>query len=164
MATTKFKGTDVHTTGNLPAKGSIAPDFQLVALDLATKSLGDFAGKKKIITINPSYDTGVCQKAAHNFNRKVAARNDTVVLLVSADLPFAQKRFCEADGITSSVPLSSFRSDFGKTYGVTLTDGPLQGLLARAVLVLDESNTVKYAQLVPEITTEPDYDAAIAAL
>jgi len=164
MATTKFKGTDVHTTGNLPAKGSIAPDFQLVAADLASKSLGDFAGKKKIITINPSYDTGVCQKTAHNFNQKVASRSDTVVLLISADLPFAQKRFCEADGIASAVPLSSFRSDFGKTYGVTLTDGPLQGLLARAVIVLDESNTVKYTQLVPEITTEPDYDAAIAAL
>lgn len=164
MATTQFKGTDVHTTGNLPAKGSIAPDFQLVATDLSTKSLGDFVGKKKILTINPSYDTGVCQKAAHNFNHKVASRGDTVALLISADLPFAQKRFCEADGIVSSVPLSSFRSDFGKTYGVTLTDGPLQGLLARAVIVLDESNTVKYAQLVPEITTEPDYDAAIAAL
>jgi thioredoxin-dependent peroxiredoxin len=164
MATTKFKGTDVHTAGNLPAKGSTAPDFQLVATDLSTKTLGDFAGKKKIITINPSYDTGVCQKAAHNFNQKVAARKDTVVLLVSADLPFAQKRFCEADGLASSVPLSSFRSDFGKVYGITLTDGPLQGLLARAVIVLDDSNTVKYAQLVPEITTEPDYDAAMAAL
>lgn len=164
MAITKFKGNDVHTVGNLPPVGSSAPDFRLVATDLSTKSLSDFTGKKKVLTINPSYDTGVCQKAAHNFNQKVAARSDTVVLLVSADLPFAQKRFCEADGLTSSIPLSSFRSDFGNTYGVALTDGPLQGLLARAVVVLDENNRVKHTELVSEITNEPNYDAALAAL
>src|SRR5512142_2385426 len=137
MATIKFKGNDAHTVGALPHVGTTAPDFRLVATDLSTKSLGDFTGKKKILTINPSYDTGVCQKAAHNFNQKIALRADTVVLLISADLPFAQKRFCEADGLESSIPLSSFRSDFGQTYGVTLTDSPLQGLLARAVIVLD---------------------------
>ncbi len=164
MATTKFKGNDVHTMGDLPKAGSQAPDFQLVAADLSIKSLADYAGKKKILSINPSYDTGVCQKTAHAFNEKVAGRGDTVVLLVSADLPFAQKRFCEADGISSAIPLSSFRSDFGNAFGVKLTDGPLQGLLARAVLVLDETNQVKHAELVPEITTEPNYDQALAAL
>ena len=164
MATTKFKGNDVHTAGELPKVGSKAPDFQLVAGDLSTKSLADFAGKKKILSINPSFDTGVCQKTAHAFNEKVAGRGDTVVLLVSADLPFAQKRFCEADGLKTSVTLSSFRSDFGNTFGVEQTDGPLQGLLARAVLVLDETNQVKHAELVPEITTEPNYDKALAAL
>lgn len=164
MATTKFKGNDVHTIGNLPAVGKPAPDFQLVAADLSTKSLTDFAGKKKILTINPSYDTGVCQKAAHAFNQKVSNRSDAVVLLISADLPFAQKRFCEADGIQTSIPLSSFRSDFGTAYGVKLNDGPLQGLLARAVVVIDESDRIKYSELVPEITTEPNYDQALAAL
>ena len=164
MATTKFKGNDVHTVGELPKVGSKAPDFQLVAGDLSTKSLADFAGKKKILSINPSFDTGVCQKTAHAFNEKVAGRGDTVVLLVSADLPFAQKRFCEADGLKTSVTLSSFRSDFGNTFGIKQTDGPLQGLLARAVLVLDETNLVKHAELVPEITTEPNYDKALAAL
>jgi thiol peroxidase len=164
MATTKFKGNDVHTIGELPKVGSKAPDFQLVAGDLSTKSLADFAGKKKILSINPSFDTGVCQKTAHAFNEKIAGRGDTVVLLVSADLPFAQKRFCEADGIDTSIPLSTFRSDFGNAFGVKQTDGPLQGLLARAVLVLDESNQVKHVELVPEITTEPNYDKALAAL
>ena len=164
MASTKFKGNEVHTSGELPKVGSRAPEFQLVAADLSTKSLADFAGKKKILSINPSYDTGVCQKTAHAFNEKVAGHGDTVVLLISADLPFAQKRFCEADGISGAIALSSFRSDFGNAYGVKLTDGPLQGLLSRAVLVLDESNQVKHAELVPEITTEPNYDKALAAL
>ena len=164
MATTKFKGNEVHTAGELPKIGSRAPEFRLVAADLSTKTLADYAGKKKILTINPSYDTGVCQKTAHAFNEKVAGRGDTVVLLISADLPFAQKRFCEADGISNAVALSSFRSDFGNVYGVEQTDGPLQGLLSRAVLVLDEANQVKHAELVPEITTEPNYDRALAAL
>lgn len=164
MATTKFKGNEVHTVGDLPSMGRKAPDFQLVAADLSTKTLTDFAGKKKIISINPSFDTGVCQKTAHAFNEKVAGHADTVVLLVSADLPFAQKRFCEADSIKASVALSSFRSDFGNSYGLTLADGPLQGLLARAVLVLDQDNTVRHAELVPEITTEPNYDLVLAAL
>ncbi len=127
-------------------------------------SLSDFAGKKKILTINPSYDTGVCQKTAHAFNEKVASTRNTVALLVSADLPFAQKRFCEADGIDNAVALSSFRSDFGETYGVKMANGPLQGLLARAVVVLDENDVVKHVELVPEVTTEPNYDAALAAV
>ena len=164
MAITKFKGNEVHTVGDLPKVGVRAPEFQLVAADLSAKSLADYAGKKKILSINPSFDTGVCQKTAHTFNEKVAGRGDTVVLLISADLPFAQKRFCEADGISNAVVLSSFRSDFGKAYGIKLTDGPLQGLLARAVLVLDEANQVKHVELVPEITTEPNYERALAAL
>jgi len=164
MAKTKFKGSDVDTFGELPKVGSKAPDFQLVAADLSSKSLSDFSGKKKILTINPSYDTGVCQKTAHAFNEKVSGRSDTVVLLISADLPFAQKRFCQADGIEGVVPLSSFRSDFGDVYGVELESGPLQGLLARAVIVLDENDRVKHAELVPEITTEPNYESALAAL
>ena len=164
MATTKFKGNEVHTVGDLPKVGSKAPDFQLVAADLSSKSLSDYAGKKKILSINPSFDTGVCQKTAHVFNEKVAGRGDAIVLLVSADLPFAQKRFCEADGISAAIPLSSFRSDFGTSFGVRLKDGPLQGLLGRAVLVLDENNQVKHAELVAEITTEPNYDKALAAL
>lgn len=164
MAITKFKGTEVHTIGELPKVGSSAPDFQLVAADLSTKSLADFAGKKKILTINPSYDTGVCQKTAHAFNEKAAGKDNTVVLLISSDLPFAQKRFCEADGIQGVTPLSTFRSNFGDVYGVKLSDGPLAGLLGRAVLVLDENNRVKHAELVPEITTEPNYESALAAL
>jgi thiol peroxidase len=164
MAITKFKGTEVHTVGNLPPIGSVAPDFVLVASDLSTKSLRDFPDKKKVLTINPSYDTGVCQKAARNFNQRIAARSDCVLLLISADLPFAQKRFCEADGLESSVPLSTFRSDFGQAYGVALADGPLQGLLARAVVVIDPDNRVTYTELVPEITTEPNYDAALGSL
>lgn len=164
MAKTAFKGTSVSTVGELPKVGTKAPDFELIAADLSTKSLASFAGKKKILTINPSYDTGVCQAAARAFNQKAASKDDAVVLLVSADLPFAQKRFCEADGIKNAVTVSSFRSSFGADYGVTLSEGVLKGLTARAVIVLDESDQVKYVELVPEITTEPNYDAALAAL
>jgi thioredoxin-dependent peroxiredoxin len=164
MARTAFKGTPVNTVGELPKPGATAPDFELVGTDLAAKSLASFAGKKKVLTINPSYDTGVCQATARAFNQRVAGRGDAVVLLVSADLPFAQQRFCEAEGIANVVPLSSFRATFGKDYGVTLADGVLKGLTARAVIVLDESNQVKYVELVSEITTEPNYDAALLAI
>ena len=164
MANTQFKGSSVHTLGDLPAIGAKAPEFVLVASDLSSMSLADFAGKKKVITINPSYDTGVCQRTARAFNEKVGGRSDAVVLMVSADLPFAQKRFCEAEGISGIVPLSSFRSDFGSRYGVTLVDGPLKGLTARAVVVLDAGDHVRYTELVPEITQEPDYSRALAAL
>lgn len=164
MATTKFKGNAVSTNGELPKVGAPAPDFSLVAADLSVKNLGSFAGKKKVLTVNPSYDTGVCQSAARAFNAKLAQRGDTVVLLVSADLPFAQKRFCEAEGIAAAVPLSTFRSTFARDYGLELVDGPLQGLTARAVVVLDEQNVVRHVELVPEITQEPNYDAALAAL
>jgi thiol peroxidase len=164
MAKTAFKGTATNTVGELPQVGSRAKDFALVAADLSTKTLASFTGKKKILTINPSYDTGVCQATARAFNKRAAGRGDTVVLLISADLPFAQKRFCEAEGIEGVVQLSSFRSSFGKDYGVTLADGILEGLTARAVIVLDETDTVKHVELVPEITQEPNYDAALAKL
>lgn len=164
MAKTAFKGTTTNTVGELPKVGTKAPDFELVGADLSTKTLTSFTGKKKVLTINPSYDTGVCQAAARAFNKHIAGRADAVVLLISADLPFAQSRFCEAEGIANVVPLSSFRANFGEDYGVTLADGALKGLTARAVIVLDESDKVKYVELVPEITTEPNYDAALSAL
>src|SRR6187431_1842089 len=128
MSQVTFKGTPVSTTGSLPAVGAQAPDFLLVAADLSEKNLASFADKKKILTINPSYDTGVCQASARGFNQRMNNRSDVVVLLVSADLPFAQKRFCEAEDLTQVVPVSSFRSTFGQDYGVTMTSGPLAGL------------------------------------
>lgn len=164
MAQVTFKGSAVTTSGDLPAVGAAGPDFRLVAADLSEKTLESFAGKKKILTINPSYDTGVCQKAARTFNQRMSERSDVVVLLVSADLPFAQKRFCDAEGLENVVTVSSFRSNFGTDYGVALMDGPLAGLTARSVVVLDEHNRVLHSQLVPEITDEPDYDAVVAAL
>jgi thiol peroxidase len=164
MATLTFKGNEVHTVGELPSVGSKAPAFTLVGPDLAERSLADYAGRKKLLTINPSFDTGVCQATARGFHGRVGERGDTVVLAISADLPFAQKRFCEAEGLDHVQPLSSFRSSFGRDYGVELRDGPLQGLTARAVLVLDEDDRVKHAELVGEIAQEPDYDAALAAL
>jgi thioredoxin-dependent peroxiredoxin len=164
MAQVTFKGSAVTTSGNLPAVGSSAPDFRLVASDLSEKSLESFAGKKKILTINPSYDTGVCQKAARTFNQRMSERSDVVVLLVSADLPFAQSRFCEAEGLKNSVAVSSFRSTFGNDYGVNMITGPLAGLTARSVVVIDEQNKVIHSQLVPEIVQEPDYDAVVKVL
>jgi thiol peroxidase len=164
MARVTFKGNPVNTNGALPAVGSQAPDFKLVASDLSEKSPKDFAGKKKVLTINPSFDTGVCQATARKFNESLAGRSDVVVLAVSADLPFAQKRFCEGEGLKNVVPLSSFRSSFASDYGVKLVDGPLAGLTARAVIVLDGENRVLYSQLVPEIAQEPDYSAVNAAL
>jgi thioredoxin-dependent peroxiredoxin len=164
MARVTFKGNPINTSGSLPSVGSQAPDFSLVAVDLSEKSLDGYAGKKKVLTVNPSYDTGVCQATARKFNESLSGREDVVVLAISADLPFAQKRFCEGEGLGNVVPLSTFRSTFGKDYGLTLVDGPLRGLLARAVLVLDERNKVVFSQLVPEIATEPDYAGVSAAL
>lgn len=164
MAQVTFKGSAVTTTGNLPAVGSKAPDFRLVASDLSEKTLESFAGKKKVLAINPSYDTGVCQKAARTFNQKLSERSDVVVLLVSADLPFAQARFCEAEGLSNAVPVSSFRSTFGNDYGVNMVTGPLAGLTARSVVIIDENDKVIHSQLVPEIVDEPNYDAALASL
>ena len=164
MTRVTFKGSPINTSGALPSTGSRAPAFTLVAGDLSEKSLADFAGKKKVLTINPSYDTGVCQATARKFNEVTGADGDVVVLAISADLPFAQKRFCEAEGLRHVVPLSSFRSSFDEDYGVALVDGPLRGLTARAVLVLDENDKVLFSQLVPEIASEPDYAGALAAL
>jgi thiol peroxidase len=163
MANITFKGNPVSTNGELPAVGSTAPDFALVAADLSEKTLADFAGKTKILTINPSYDTGVCQATARAFNQKAAGKDGAVVLAISADLPFAQKRFCGAEGIEGVVTLSTFRSSFSGDYGLTMEGGPLKGLTARAVLVIDGDNKVVYSELVPEIVQEPNYDAALAA-
>ena len=154
----------MNTNGDLPSIGSRAPDFLLVASDLSEKTLASFAGKKKILTINPSYDTGTCQAAARAFNERAAGLQDVVVLMVSADLPFAQKRFCDAEGIEGVVPVSTFRSSFSKDYGVELIDGPLKGVTARAVVVIDENDEVTYTELVPVIGEEPNYDAALAAV
>jgi thiol peroxidase len=165
MAQTALKGTPVHTSGNLPSKGSAAPDFKLTKGDLSDVSLADFAGKKKILNIVPSLDTGTCAASARRFNEEVKKAGNTVVLTVSNDLPYAQSRFCEANSIDSVVTLSQLRDrEFGAAYGVTIIDGPMAGLLARSVVVLDENNTVIYTQLVPEISTEPDYDSALKAV
>lgn len=163
MANITFKGNPVKTNGELPKVGDKAKDFVLVDNALGEKTLADFAGKTKILTINPSYDTAVCQASARSFNSKAAGLANTVVLVISADLPFAQKRFCTAEGIDGVVALSSFRSSFAKDYGLEMVDGPLRGLTARAVLVLDGENVVKHVELVPEIAQEPAYDAALAA-
>jgi thiol peroxidase len=165
MATVTLQGNPFNTNGNLPAVGSQAPDFKLVNKDLADVSLADYAGKKKLISIVPSLDTGVCATSTKVFNQRIAGRADVVALVVSADLPFAQGRFCGAEGIDNVATLSMMRSrNFAKDYGILMIDGPLAGITGRGVVVLDASNKVVYAQLVPEITTEPDYDAAIKAL
>ena len=161
MANITFKGNSIHTNGELPSVGDTAPDFVLVDGSLGEKSLKDISGMK-VLSINPSYDTGICQKAARAFNAK--ASQSATVFMVSADLPFAQKRFCEAEGLNKVVPLSSFRSSFAKDYGLEMTDGPLKGLTARAVLVLDGDNKVVHSELVPEIVQEPDYDSALAKI
>jgi thiol peroxidase len=164
MATTALKGTPVQTNSDLPATGSAAPDFLLVGIDLSEKTLGDFEGKKKILTINPSYDTPVCQVAARTFNQRAANLDNVVVLVISSDLPFAQNRFCVAEGLDGVVPLSTFRSTFLEDYGVEMVDGAMKGLAARAIVVLDETNNVVHTELVSDIVQEPDYDAAIAAV
>jgi thiol peroxidase len=164
MATIKLKGNPITTQGELPKAGDQAPDFSLTRGDLKDVSLADFAGKKKILNIVPSLDTGVCAASARRFNQEAASIPNTVVLTISDDLPFAQKRFCEAEGIKEVVMLSELRSrDFGAAYGVRITSGPLAGLLSRAVVVLSEDNRVLYTEQVPEIAQEPDYDKALAA-
>lgn len=164
MATVLFKGTAVHTTGNLPAKGSRAPDFVLTTGELKDVSLGDFAGKVKILNIVPSLDTGVCATSARRFEQETASLKDTVILTVSADLPFAQSRFCKAEQITHVLTLSEFRDrKFGQDYGVEFADGPLRGILSRSVVVLDRDNRVVYTEQVGETTQEPDYARALEA-
>ena len=164
MTTVTFSGNPVQLKGALPAVGAAAPAFTLTAADLADKTLADFAGKRKVLNIFPSIDTGVCQQSVRTFNQRASALNNTVVLCISADLPFAQARFCGAEGLDNVVTLSSFRSSFAQDYGVALADGALRGLTARAVVVLDENDKVLHVGLVPEITQEPDYDAALAVL
>ena len=165
MAKITFKGNPINTVGTLPSLGSKAPDFKLTKTDLSDVSLKDFAGKKVILNIFPSIDTGVCATSVRKFNQEAAALPNTVVVGVSKDLPFAHKRFCGAEGINAVVTTSDLREGtFGKSYGVTMTEGPLAGLLSRSVVVLDEKGTVKYTEQVPEITQEPDYAKALAAV
>ncbi|QQS01029.1 MAG: thiol peroxidase [Austwickia sp.] len=164
MATTAFKGSPVQTSGDLPAAGSDAPDFTLTGTDLSDVTGAGHKGKRVVLNIFPSVDTGVCAASVRKFNELAASMDNTAVVCVSADLPFALGRFCGAEGIENVTAASSFRSDFGSTYGVTMTDGPLKGLLARSVVVVNESGDVVYTELVPEITQEPNYDAAVAAL
>lgn len=165
MAQVTLHGNPLNTNGDLPAVGSTAPDFKLVDGELNDLTLADFAGRKKLISIVPSLDTPTCATSTKVFNERLGGRDDVVVLVVSADLPFAQGRFCQAEGTADVKTLSMMRSrNFAKDYGVLIEDGPLAGITARAALVLDESNQVVHAQLVGEIGDEPDYDAAIAAL
>ena len=165
MANVTLGGSPISVGGNFPKAGDSAPDFSLTGKDLKDVSLKDFAGKRKVLNIVPSLDTPVCQASTRKFNEKAANLPNTVVLVVSGDVPFAMKRFCEAEGLNNVVTLSTLRGrDFHGKYGVDIADGPLKGLTARAVVVLDENNKVKYSQLVPEIKDEPNYDAALAAL
>lgn len=165
MAQTKLGENTVNTSGNLPAAGSPAPDFSLATLDLKDSSLKDYAGKNIVLNIFPSVDTRVCAMSVREFNKRVASINDTVVLCISKDLPFAQKRFCGAEGIDRVVMLSDFRNKgFSKDYGVEMIDGGMAGLDARAVIVIDKNGKVKYTELVPAIGQEPNYDAALKAI
>ena len=163
MATTNLRGNPVNTAGELPAVGS-TPTFSLTKVDLSDITAADLAGKKVLLNIFPSIDTAVCALSVRTFNQRAGEVDNTVVLCVSADLPFAQKRFCGAEGIENVQTASTFRSDFGKSFGVQLAEGPMSGLMARAVVVLDEQGKVTYTELVPEIAQEPNYDAALAAL
>lgn len=165
MAQVTLHGTPFKTNGELPGVGSTAPDFRLVDSELNDVTLADFAGKKKVLSIVPSLDTPTCATSTKVFNERLGDRDDVVVLVVSADLPFAQGRFCQAEGTADVKTLSMMRSrSFAKDYGMLIEDGPLAGITARAALVLDENNEVVYTQLVTEIGDEPNYDAAIAAL
>ncbi len=165
MATTAFKGSPVQTVAELPAVGAAAPAFTLTGADLSDVTLAQFAGKRVVLNIFPSIDTGVCATSVRKFNELAAGLDNTAVLCVSADLPFALGRFCGAEGIENVTSASVFRSPgFGQDYGVLMSDGPLHGLLARSVVVLDGAGKVAYTQLVPEIGQEPDYDGAVKAL
>jgi thioredoxin-dependent peroxiredoxin len=165
MATVTLRGNPVNVSGNFPKTGAKAPDFSLTTKDLNDVTLSTYAGKRKVLSIVPSLDTPTCATSTRVFNQKASSLNNTVVLVISADLPFAMNRFCSTEGLANVVSLSTFRNhDFHAKYGVDIADGPLKGLTARAVVVLDENNVVKHAELVPEIGNEPNYDAALAAL
>lgn len=159
-----FKGNTIHTVGSLPAIDTQAEDFTLVANDLSEKSLNDFKGKNVILNIFPSLDTGTCAASVRAFNQKAASLGNTVILGISKDLPFASGRFCTAEGIENVITLSDFRSDFGHQYGVELADGPLKGLLSRAVIVINPEGKIVYEEQVAELTEEPNYEAALASL
>jgi thiol peroxidase len=165
MASITLGGNPIHTQGELPKAGTKAPDFNLIKTDLSSKSLSDYAGSKLVLNIFPSIDTGVCAVSVRTFNQKASSLENTKVLCISRDLPFAQKRFCGAEGIENVENLSDFKTgSFGDAYGLTIVDGPLAGLLSRVVIVLDENGIVTYAEQVPEIAQEPNYELALAAL
>ena len=165
MAKITLKGNPVNTSGNLPSKGSKAPDFSLVKSDLSTLSLAELKGKKLVLSISPSLDTSVCATSVRKFNQIAAGKKNTIILAITKDLPFASGRFCTTEGITNVIPLSGFRDTvFGKSYGVELIDGLFKGLYARSIIVVDENGIITHSQLVPEIAQEADYDSAIAAL
>jgi thioredoxin-dependent peroxiredoxin len=164
MAEITLRGNPIHTAGELPSVGSPAPAFTLTGSSLGDVTAGDFAGKSLVLNIFPSLDTGVCAASVRAFNERAAGRDDVAVLNVSADLPFAQQRFCGAEGIENATSASTFRSDFGDVYGVRITDGPMAGLMSRAVVVIDGDGKVIYTEQVPEIAQEPDYASALAAL
>ena len=165
MSTITLKGNPVQTSGALPAIGAKAPSFSLTKADLSETGLSDFAGRRLVLNIFPSLDTPTCATSVRKFNALASGIPNTTVLCVSADLPFAAGRFCTTEGLQNVVPASSFRSPaFGEGYGVTIVDGPLRGLLARSVVVVDEHGKVIHSQLVPEIVDEPNYDAAVATL
>jgi thioredoxin-dependent peroxiredoxin len=161
MATITLKGNEIHTNGELPAVGGAAPDFHLVDTELNDRRLADYKGKKKLLNIVPSLDTPVCATSTKKFNDHATSK-DAVMLVIAADLPFAMSRFCTGEGVDKVIPLSMMRSrNFAKDYGVLIEDGPLAGITARAVVVIDENDKVVYTEMVPEIAQEPDYDAAL---
>ena len=163
--TVHFQGNPVPVAGQFPQVGEQAKPFNLVAIDLTDVSLANYAGKRKVLNIFPSIDTGVCAASVRKFNERSGEANNTIVLCISSDLPFAQSRFCGAENVSNVITLSSLRgAEFKENYGVAIADGPLKGLTARAVVVLDENDKVIYSELVNEITEEPNYDAALAAL
>ncbi|MFZ5564335.1 MAG: thiol peroxidase [Thermodesulfobacteriota bacterium] len=165
MTRIKLKGNQINTCGELPKVGTKAPDFLLTRTDLSDFSLTDVAGKMVLMNIFPSIDTSVCSMSVRTFNSRISQFPNTVLLAISLDLPFAHKRFCETEGIKNVISASELRNrKFGDDYGLRITDGPMAGLLARAVIILDETGTVRYTQLVPEIAQEPDYEAAFNAL
>jgi thiol peroxidase len=165
MTKITLKGNQINTSGTLPSKGTKAPGFTLVKSDLSSLSLAELKGKKVVLNIFPSLDTSVCAASVRKFNQLAAARPNVAVLAISKDLPFAHKRFCTTEGIENLTTLSGFRdTEFEKSYGLAIIDGPMAGLYSRCVIVLDEAGIVKYSEQVPEITQEPDYDSAINAL
>ncbi len=165
MATITLKGNEIHTNGDLPKAGDTAPDFRLTAGDLSDVSLSDYAGKRVLLNIVPSLDTPTCATSTRKFNEAASTVENTAILVVAADLPFAMGRFCTTEGIENVTPLSLMRSrNFAKDYGVLITDGPLAGITARAIVVIETDGKVSYSEMVPEIAQEPDYDAALAAL
>ncbi len=165
MAQITFKGNPIHTSGSLPNSGSKAPHFNLTKADLSPTTLADFKGKKLVLNIFPSLDTPVCATSVRKFNEEASKLKDAVVLCVSRDLPFAQKRFCAAEGLNNVITASEYKdSSFSDAYGVRIVDGPLAGLLSRAIVVIDQAGKVVYTEQVPEIAQEPDYGKAIASL